>query len=112
MDYDVANADTKPNYMKRTALKELNRLRAIGNSKALVCAAAGSGKTNLAAFDALSFNPDRLLYIVQEGSILMKSYETFQKVFDSSKSYGIYNKDFKEMPMLLLSLNSQLNGLP
>lgn len=97
MDYDVANANNKPNYMQRTALKELNRLRAIGSTKALVCAAAGSGKTFLAAFDALNFNPDRLLYIVQEGSILMKSYETFQKVFGSDKSYGIYNKDFKEI---------------
>lgn len=96
MDYDVANANNKPNYMQRTALKELNRLRAIGSNKALVCAAAGSGKTYLAAFDALNFNPDRLLYIVQEGSILMKSYETFQKVFGSDRSYGIYNKDFKE----------------
>ena len=96
MDYDVANANNKPNYMQRTALKELNRIRAIGSNKALVCAAAGSGKTYLAAFDALNFNPDKLLYIVQEGSILMKSYDTFQKVFGSSKSYGIYNKDFKE----------------
>ncbi|SMC79242.1 PLD-like domain-containing protein [Oscillospiraceae bacterium] len=97
MDYDVANADTKPNYMQRTALKELNRIRAMGNTKALVCAAAGSGKTFLAAFDARNFNPDRLLYIVQEGSILMKSYETFSKVFGADKTYGIYNKDFKEI---------------
>ena len=96
MDYDVANANNKPNYMQRTALKELNRIRAIGSNKALVCAAAGSGKTYLAAFDALNFNPDKLLYVVQEGSILMKSYETFEKVFGSSKSYGIYNKDYKE----------------
>lgn len=96
MDYDVANANNKPNYMQRTALKELNRIRAIGSNKALVCAAAGSGKTYLAAFDALNFNPDKLLYVVQEGSILMKSYETFEQVFGSSKSYGIYNKDYKE----------------
>lgn len=60
---------------------------------------AGSGKTYLAAFDALNFNPDRLLYIVQEGSILMKSFETFQRVFGSDRSYGIYNKDYKEFDM-------------
>ncbi|MBR3052766.1 MAG: DUF3427 domain-containing protein [Firmicutes bacterium] len=96
MDYDIANASIKPNYMQRRALKELNRIRAMGASKALVCAAAGSGKTYLAAFDALNFNPDRLLYIVQEGSILMKSFETFQRVFGSDKSYGLYNKDYKE----------------
>ena len=97
MDYDVANSNNKPNYMQRTALKELNRIRAIGANKALVCAAAGSGKTFLAAFDALNFNPERLLYIVQEGSILMKSYETFSKVFGADKTYGIYNKDYKEI---------------
>ena len=96
MDYDIANSDNKPNYMQRKALKELNRIRAIGANKALVCAAAGSGKTYLAAFDALNFNPDRLLYVVQEGSILMKSFDTFQKVFGADKSYGIFNKDYKE----------------
>ena len=83
MDYEIANAQIKPNYMQRRALKELNRIRAMGASKSLITAAAGSGKTYLAAFDALNFNPDRLLYIVQEGSILMKSFETFQRVFGS-----------------------------
>ena len=97
MDYNIANSEVKPNYMQRRALKELNRVRATGATKALITASAGSGKTFLAAFDALNFNPSRLLYIAQEGSILMKSYETFQKVFGSSKTYGIYNADFKEL---------------
>ena len=96
MDYDVANSEIRPNYMQRRALKELNRVRAIGASKALVTASAGAGKTFLAAFDALNFGPKRLLYIVHEGSILMKSFETFQKVFGSEKSYGIYNAEYKE----------------
>lgn len=96
MDYDIANSEVKPNYMQRRALKELNRIRAMGAEKALVVASAGSGKTYLAAFDALNFNPKRLLYIVHEGSILTKSYETFQRVFGSDHSYGIYNGEFKE----------------
>lgn len=96
MDYDVANAEVKPNYMQRRALKELNRIRAMGVEKALVVASAGSGKTYMSAFDALNFNPRRLLYVVQEGSILMKSYETFQQVFGAEKSYGIYNGEYKE----------------
>ncbi len=96
MDYDIANAQVRPNYMQRRALKELNRIRALGAGKALVCSAAGSGKTFLAAFDALNFNPRRMLYIVHEGSILMKSFETFQKVFGADKTYGIYNAEFKE----------------
>ncbi len=96
MDYDIANSEIKPNYMQRKALKELNRIRAIGAEKALVVASAGSGKTFLAAFDALNFDAKRLLYIVHEGSILTKSFETFQKVFGSDRSYGIYNGEYKE----------------
>ncbi len=96
MDYEVPNADIKPNYMQRKALKELNRFRVMGCTKALVTAAAGSGKTLLAAFDVLNFNPRRLLYIVHEGSILRKSFETFQKIIGPEKSFGIYDKDFKE----------------
>ena len=96
MDYQVANSEIRPNYMQRRALKELNRVRATGASKALITASAGSGKTFLAAFDARNFGPARLLYIVHEGSILMKSFETFQKVFGNERSYGIYNADYKE----------------
>ena len=86
MDYNIANAAVRPNYMQRKALKELNRIRAMGAEKGLVCSAAGSGKTYLAAFDVLNFNPKRLLYIVHEGSILMKSVETFSRVFGADKT--------------------------
>ena len=97
MDYSIANAESKPNYMQRRALKELNRIRVMGATRALVVAAAGSGKTYLAAFDARNFNPSRLLYIAQEGSILMKAYETFQRVFGADRSYGLYNQEYKEL---------------
>ncbi len=96
MDYDLASSNIKPNFMQRKALKELNRYRAVGTNRALVVAAAGSGKTYLAAFDALNFNPKRLLYVVHEGSILKKSLETFQDVFGNSISYGIFNGESKE----------------
>ena len=97
MDYDLHMANIKPNFMQRKALKELNRYRAMGTSRALAIAAAGSGKTYLAAFDALNFSPERLLYIVHEGSILKKSLETFQNIFGSSKSYGIYSGKSKDI---------------
>lgn len=96
MDYDLSSSNIKPNFMQRKALKELNRYRAVGTNRALVVAAAGSGKTYLAAFDALNFNPKRLLYIVHEGSILKKSLETFQDVFGSNVTYGVYSGTSKE----------------
>lgn len=97
MDYDLAEQRIKPNYMQRKALKELNRNRAIGVNKALVVSATGSGKTYLAAFDALNFAPNRLLYVVHEGSILRKSLVTFQEVFGSLKTCGMYSGEAKEL---------------
>lgn len=97
MDYDLASHEIKPNYMQRKALRELNRYRAMGQNKALVVAATGSGKTFLAAFDALNFSPDRLLYIVHEGSILKRSLETFQKVFGGDIFMGEYTGERKDV---------------
>ena len=97
MDYDLAEQRIKPNYMQIKALKELNRNRAIGINRALVVSATGSGKTFLAAFDALNFAPDRLLYIVHEGSILRKSLNDFQEVFGSLKTCGVYSGEAKEL---------------
>ena len=97
MDYDLAEQRIKPNYMQRKALKELNRNRAIGINRSLVVSATGSGKTYLAAFDALNFAPDRLLYVVHEGSILHKSLETFQMVFGGLKTCGVYSGEAKEV---------------
>lgn len=97
MDYDLASSKINPNYMQRKALKELNRNRAIGINKSLIISATGSGKTYLAAFDALNFSPSRLLYIVHEGSILKKSLETFQLVFGGLKSCGLYTGESKEL---------------
>ena len=97
MDYDVIQSEIKPNYMQKNALKELNRYRAMGVHRAMTVCSAGSGKTYLSAFDALNFNPDRLLYIVHESSILSKARESFQKVFGNQKTYGMYTGDSKEI---------------
>ncbi|MCR4603619.1 MAG: DUF3427 domain-containing protein [Prevotella sp.] len=97
MDYDLPEQKVNPNYMQRRALKELNRNRAIGISRSLVISATGSGKTYLAAFDAMNFAPNRLLYVVHEGSILRKSLETFQMVFGGAKTCGMYTGEAKEM---------------
>lgn len=97
MDYDRSTQAINPNYMQRKALRELNRMRAIGNTRSLVVSATGSGKTYLAAFDARNFDPQKLLYIVHEGSILNKSLETFQIVFGGARTCGLYSGEAKEL---------------
>ncbi len=97
MDYDVVDQRIVPNYMQRKALKELNRNRALGIQRSLIISATGSGKTYLAAFDALNFGPKKLLYVVHEGSILRRALDTFQDVFNGQKVCGLYTGDAKEI---------------
>lgn len=96
MDYELSGHNIVPNYMQRKALKELNRNRALGVQRSLVISATGSGKTFLAAFDALNFGPKRLLYVVHEGSILSRSLETFETVFAGQKTCGKFTGEAKE----------------
>lgn len=99
-DMDYFNPDIisiKPNYMQRSALKELRRYRDLGQNKALVVAATGSGKTYLAAFDARNYSPKRLLFVVHRDTILNDALITFKKVFGTEKTYGLYNGRKKDL---------------
>lgn len=79
-----------PNAMQRSALKDIARYRSMGANKALVVAATGSGKTYLAAFDALSFDAKRLLFVVHRETILENAMHSFETVFKERRSYGLY----------------------
>ena len=92
MDYfEPDNENTiRPNLMQKKALKEIRRYRDMGANKALVVAATGSGKTYLAAFDALNMDARKLLFIVHKDVILEEALKTFARVFGTDRTYGIY----------------------
>lgn len=92
MDFDVTydERQAKPNTMQKRALRELQRYRDMGLKKALVIAATASGKTYLSAFDARNFDAKRLLFIVHRDTILEAAKLTFEKVFLSRRTYGMY----------------------
>lgn len=87
----------EPNRMQVDALSNLRDLRRMENSKALIISATGTGKTFLAAFDAKSFNPRRLLFVVHRFNIAEKGMETFKKVFGNDKSMGLYSGKNREL---------------
>lgn len=99
MDYDInyENKKIMPNAMQRKALKELRRYRDMGVNKALIVAATASGKTYLAAFDARNYDPKRLLFVVHRDTILEDAKATFQKVFMSRKTYGLFTGQEKNL---------------
>lgn len=68
----------KPNKMQQRAMGNLGRLRSFGETKALVIAATGTGKTYMSAFDVQKVKPKRLLFIVHREEILQKAKETFE----------------------------------
>lgn len=87
----------KPNQMQQQALDSLKELRAEGKKKALIISATGTGKTFLSAFDALSFKPKRLLFIVHRERIAKAALASFKKVFGNSISTGLYTGNNKDL---------------
>jgi superfamily II DNA or RNA helicase/HKD family nuclease len=87
-----------PNLMQREALENLRILRLEKKTKALLISATGTGKTYLSAFDAKSFNPNKLLFVVHRHNIAEAALKTFKKVFKKSKTMSHYS-----------SANSSLN---
>ena len=100
----------KPNPRQRRALKEIQRYRDRGVNRALVVAATGSGKTYLAAFDALNRDSRRLLFIVHKDIILKAARKTFQTVFKESRTYGIYTAESKQLDADFLFASNQIRS--
>jgi HKD family nuclease len=86
-----------PNGMQKRAMENLERIRSFGETKALVIAATGTGKTYMSAFDVKSFNPDRVLFIVHREEILKKAKETFEILMpNTNKTFGLLTGNLKE----------------
>lgn len=85
----------EPNIVQKDALEILDSDRKLGIKKGLVVMATGLGKTILAALDAVSFKPNRLLFIAHREEILKQSLNSF-RMFMPSKSYGFYQGNTKD----------------
>lgn len=92
-EYDKTNevdSSITPRGFQVEALEKLKYSRKLGQTKGVIIAATGLGKTYLAAFDSLHFN--RTLFISHRAEILESAYASFKNVHGVSKSYGrIYN---------------------
>ncbi len=97
MDYGYNQINVVPNAMQKAALKEIRRYRDMGEKRALIIAATASGKTFLAAFDAYNFYAKRLLFIVHRDTILNDAKKTFEKIFGSTRTYGLFTGQEKNL---------------
>ena len=98
VDEDNSNYSTiKPNKMQKEALKNLQKLRLLRETKGLIISATGTGKTYLAALDVKNYNPKRFLFVAHREQILKKSLDSFHKVLggDKKTNYGILSGNTK-----------------
>lgn len=79
-----------PNKMQSEALRQLTKLRAEGQRKALIVSATGTGKTYLSAFDALSVDAKRLLFVVHRETIAKSALGDFKTIFGERRTYGLF----------------------
>lgn len=85
-----------PNAAQIKALEALARLRDLGESKAVVIAATGVGKTFLGAFDALACNASRVLFVSHRLEHLHQARGTFERVFGGRRTQGMLHGGLKE----------------
>lgn len=77
-----------PNKMQINALIGIQQIRDLGETKALLVSATGTGKTYLAAFDVKRLKPKRLLFLAHREQLLNQSIESFEKVIDETINCG------------------------
>ena len=86
----------EPNSMQLEFIQKLNEIRAMGEHKALLISATGTGKTYAAAFAMREINPERALFLVHREQILRKAIESFKNVFGDTKAFGLYSGSSQE----------------
>lgn len=93
IEYSVSSRQIVPNKMQADALSNLAKLRARGESKALLISATGTGKTYLAAFDVEAFKAKRALFAVHRERIASDAMKSFARVNGEGHTYGLYSGD-------------------
>lgn len=86
-----------PNKMQTEALQNLGELRATNKNKALLISATGTGKTFLSAFDVKATFSRKLLFVVHRANIAKAALKSFNKIFGSTKTMGMYSGQQREL---------------
>lgn len=99
----------RPNSPQTEALYALKMTRLAGNTKALVIAATGVGKTYLAAFDSVGYK--RVLFLAHREELLFQAEKAFRMVRKSDTT-GFFIGDSKQPEVNILFASVQTLGKP
>lgn len=77
---DYEGLRVTPNKMQQEALEAIQQVRDMGERRAVVISATGTGKTILSALDVRHVDPRRMLFVVHREQILDAAMAAYQKV--------------------------------
>lgn len=95
-EVEYATKQITPNDMQKKALIEIQKMRDLEKTKAMVVSATGTGKTYLSAFDVKVYQPEKFLFIVHQEQILKKAKDQFIKILgEDEEKFGILSGNSK-----------------
>ena len=86
----------EPNSMQLGFIANLKKIRAAGESKALLISATGTGKTYASAFAMREENAKKVLFLVHREQIAKQAIASYKKVFGDTRSFGLLSGNSKD----------------
>lgn len=85
------SARLEPNSMQVAFIDQFQQAIERGEKRGLLISATGTGKTYASAFAMRDMNPKRALFLVHREQVLRTARMSYEKVFGSTKSTGIFS---------------------
>lgn len=86
----------QPNSMQLGFIDNLEKIRAAGESKALLISATGTGKTYASAFALREEDAKKVLFLVHREQIAKQAIASYKKVFGNTRSFGLLSGNSKD----------------
>lgn len=86
----------QPNVMQVGFINNLNKLIEVGEKRALLISATGTGKTYASAFALRENNPRKALFLVHREQIAKQAIESYKKIFGNTKTFGLLSGNSKD----------------
>lgn len=86
----------QPNSMQVGFIMNLKKILEIGEDRALLISATGTGKTYASAFAMRELKFKRVLFLVHRGQLARQTKKSYEKVFAKSVSMGLVGAGYRE----------------
>ena len=86
----------KPNSMQVKFITNLRKIVELGEKRALLISATGTGKTFASAFAMRELGYKRVLFLVHRGQLARQTKKSYEKVFGKSVSMGLVGAGYYE----------------